>query len=232
MMSMMCDDCSMMSMTCEDNSTGASDTIDNSDVSSLQDHNKISKAPASGSAATSSARQKASFNKNQQDNSSIYRCPISIRCHANSFDAFSNPVVDSCSSTDVARIRASILFNLGLAHHMLAENTTQDWISESSYVPSTFADAGTDKDMLLEKAATIYKLSLSLQASEQASISTAHIIAICNNIGQCYSSLHQESKSKIWNERLLRLLMCQQQHQHQKIIQGFKQILLYKTICL
>jgi peptidoglycan hydrolase-like protein with peptidoglycan-binding domain len=180
----------------------------------------ILEAPASGistaaaaAAITNDQQQQAPFsnNSNQQDNSTIYRDALFIRCHGHSFDAISNPVY-SCSSTDVARIRASILFNLGLAHHMAAAMNTAT-VSVSSPDDATAATT-VHNNRLLEKATTIYKLSLSLQESEQAPISADHVMALCNNLGQCYSSLHQESESKVWTERLLRLLVCQQQHHH------------------
>jgi hypothetical protein len=204
----------------------------------------VSEAPApapgisAAAATTTSSAQHQQYpaffsnNKNQQNHSTIYRNALCIRCHGDSFDALSNPVY-SCSSTDVARIRASTLFNLGLAHHMLAAMNTATVMPSSSTTTSSFAPqestpsssssvsspdatATAACSMLLEKATTIYMLSLSLQESEQAPISADHVMALCNNLGQCYSSLHQELESKVWTERLLRLLVCQQQQQQQQ----------------
>ena len=75
----------------------------------------------------------------------------------------------------------------------------------------------------LEKAAVLYKLSLNLQVSKQAPISTTYLMALYNNIGECYASLNQKSKSNTWKERLLRLLVCQQQQHQQPQPQSHKQ---------
>ena len=64
---------------------------------------------------------------------------------------------------------------------------------------------------ILEKAILLYGLSLSLQESELAPISNVYMMALCNNIGQCHASLLRQGDAQRWNERLLRLMVCDRQ---------------------
>eukprot|EP00534_Pseudo-nitzschia_fraudulenta_P005619 CAMPEP_0201186284 /NCGR_PEP_ID=MMETSP0851-20130426/130869_1 /ASSEMBLY_ACC=CAM_ASM_000631 /TAXON_ID=183588 /ORGANISM="Pseudo-nitzschia fraudulenta, Strain WWA7" /LENGTH=317 /DNA_ID=CAMNT_0047471563 /DNA_START=29 /DNA_END=982 /DNA_ORIENTATION=+ len=142
------------------------------------------------------------------DVAAIYRSALNLLCHGDCTEAFDNPVV-SCSREDTARIRASILFNLGLLHHIYAvefssQSMSMDHPNQSSQIFQTTV-------RILEKANTCYKLSLRLQEMERSPISTVYVMALCNNIGQCLVALNRKQESNEWMERLLRLLVCQQQ---------------------
>lgn len=137
----------------------------------------------------------------QIDANAMYNCALYLRCHGDCWEAFANPWL-SCSGSDLARIRASVLFNLGLSNHAKA---------------STMSNAATPKfrrhDIVatLEKAICLYKVSVSTQKSEQALISPLYLMALCNNIGQCFSSLKHHEEANRWNERLLCFMLCDHQ---------------------
>jgi hypothetical protein len=64
---------------------------------------------------------------------------------------------------------------------------------------------------LLEQAILLYRLSLGIQEAHEAPISPLYLMALCNNLGQCHSSLSRYDEARFWNERLLRLMVCQRQ---------------------
>jgi len=145
---------------------------------------------------------------NPIDANAIYRFALNLVCRGDCAEAIVNPAA-SCSRKDAARIRASILFNLGLVFHMVA-------VEASSFAavhrgPESLGHPLEAIVRPLETAKTCYQLSLKLQESEKAPISNHILMAICNNIGQCYAALHRYSDSIAWAERLLRLLVCSQQ---------------------
>lgn len=146
------------------------------------------------------------------DTTAIYRYALNLVCHGDCTEAMANPMF-SCSRADAARIRASVLFNLGLAHHMIAANASSFFINHGDAILGISMGDPLEGvvSRSLEKAKSFYQLSLKLQESEKAPISTHYLMALCNNIGQCYVGLNRRSESIAWVERLLRLLVCYQQ---------------------
>ncbi len=125
------------------------------------------------------------------DRNTMYGCALYLCCHSDCREAFADPS-RSCSGSDLVRIEASILFNMGLAHHAQA----------------ALLDSDSGKAML-EKAILLYELSLGIQETARAPISQMYLMALCNNIGQCHASLLRYSEAYDWNERLLSLMVCQ-----------------------
>eukprot|EP00536_Pseudo-nitzschia_multiseries_P003485 jgi/Psemu1/301988/fgenesh1_kg.54_\ len=166
------------------------------------------------SADNNSCPMDASSNENQPnifapiDTTAIYRFALNLVCRGDSAQAIVNPAA-SCSREDAARISASILFNLGLVYHVIAGDVSS--FLECHRGTMTSGDLSDRVVQSLQYAKAYYQLSLKLQESEKAPISNHNLMALCNNIGQCYVGLHRHSESIAWAERLLRLLVCSQQ---------------------
>jgi hypothetical protein len=148
------------------------------------------------------------------DPKNMYSCALYLACSGDCGEALANPSL-SCSESDLGRITGSILFNLALVHHTYAGEIATNKINIGSFGAVQQEQERNQQGQqqlgavatMLEKAIVLYKLSLTIQ-EQTAPISPLHIMALCNNIGQCHSSLLQHSEARWWNERLLRLMVC------------------------
>lgn len=149
---------------------------------------------AAAAAAAATTKTTTASRAIRIDQNTMYGCALYLSCHGDCQEAFANPS-RSCSGSDLVRIEASILFNMGLAHH------TQAALLDSR--------EGEVLATMLEKAILLYELSLGIQEKSQAPISQMYLMALCNNIGQCHASLLRYSEAYDWNERLLCLMVRQ-----------------------
>jgi hypothetical protein len=148
------------------------------------------------------------------DPKTMFGCALYLSCRGDCWEALANPSL-SCSESELARIKASILFNVGLVYHTNAGKiATSNNIGSSGAVQQERKQQQQQQQQrvhmvvatMLEKAIVLYKLSLSIQELA-APISPLYVMALCNNIGQCHSSLFQQPEARRWNERLLELMV-------------------------
>jgi tetratricopeptide (TPR) repeat protein len=112
----------------------------------------------------------------------VFRCPIAVTAAASS----SSSRFLSCHRFRVM-LSFSLLYNLGLAHHLSA--------------------IGEPSDAKLEKALALYELAFSVHVNEDVNLSVLQAMVISNNLGQVYSSLGANDKALQCNSHLLSLIM-------------------------
>lgn len=117
---------------------------------------------------------------------------------------FRNPIVlkeehraglEDPPNKNISMIRASLLFNLGLAHQMKAASLATS-VCDNPYLDWTLQE---EPWLFLRKAILLYDLSMNVQQLEGVLIGQTNAMALCNNIGQCYRSIDRTSESDAWN---------------------------------
>jgi hypothetical protein len=88
----------------------------------------------------------------------------------------------------------SIVYNLGLCHHLKA----------------LYEDASTINTALLQRAVTFYNHAQKLMLAHDMDMDMdmLHTLAIANNLGHAYHFLHNEPTAKVCFQRLLNAIMC------------------------
>jgi hypothetical protein len=85
----------------------------------------------------------------------------------------------------------SIIYNLGLCHHLEA----------------LYEDASTINTGILQRAVTFYNHAQKLLLAHDMDMDMLHTLAIANNLGHAYHFLHNEPTAKVCFQRLLNAIM-------------------------